>query len=288
MIFKANASINLALDVRERGADGYHDVDLISVPLDLHDVLEVKALVGSRDTYLTENDPTLICEETELAYRAFSEFKKRFKLDRGIGIKIFKRIPSEAGLGGGYADAAGVIRSICWAYRIPLDDPRVSEVCTSIGAGVNLALARVAARARGGHEIVETLPDLDLRYGVLLVKPKEGIDTATIYANYDMIPPEERYHPDIDALLQGLRDKDEERIAENLGNSLLKPAIEMCPEVRTILTRMGELGFTLYNMSSSGSACFCLSNDRKALKRARDEFDREGYATLLTSTVLKS
>ena len=287
MIFKANASINLALDVGERGENGYHDVDLISIPLDLHDVIEVRAIVGSRDTYLTEDDPTLICEETEMAYKAFAELRKRFKLNRGIRIQIYKRIPSEAGLGGGYADAACLIRALCYTYRIPLDNPMVQEVCQVVGSGVNLAMAKIAARATGTREIVEPLNDLNLNYGVLLVKPREGIDTKTIYERYDQIPAQMRHHPNIAALLNALRANDEEAIATNMGNSLLDPAIEMCPEIRTILDKMSEMGLPLHNMSSSGSACFCLSHDKLKLKEARDAFDMDGYATLLTSTVLK-
>ena len=287
MIFKANSSINLALDVKGKNETGYHDVDLVSIPLDLHDIIEVKPLIGSRDTYLTEDDPTIICEETEMAYKAFSEMKKRFNLNRGIRIQIYKRIPPEAGLAGGYADAAAIISALCRTYRISLEDPRVIEACSAIGAGVNLALAKIPARATGTHEIVEPLTDLDFRYGVLLVKPREGLDAGTVYQAYDALPESQKIHADIPGLLKALESHDEDAIGQRMINSLLTPAIHMCPAIEDILDEMSNLGFKMKNMSASGTACFCLSKDREQLRKARRKFDSQGYATLLTSTIIK-
>lgn len=286
MIIRANASINLALDVGERGKDGYHTVDLVSVPLDLHDILEVTEIPASTDTYLLEDDPTIICEETELAYIALRLMKKEFPIHKGFRIQIYKRIPPEAGLGGGYADAAGVINAICRIYRIKLDDPRVQSICDQVGAGVSLAMKNVPARGSGSREKPEELTGLSLDYGVLLVKPAQGIDTEDIFEKYDLIPAEEREHADIPALIEALRSGDEDAIAANMVNSLLKPGIGICEPIETILKKMVELGFPMCTMSSTGSTCFCLSRDKKALREARSVFEEMGFGTLLTRTLV--
>lgn len=286
MIIRANATINLAMNVGRKNQDGYHDVDIVSIPIDLHDVLEAKFLVGTSDTYLTEDDPTIICEETDLAYKAFAEMKKRFVLNKGVRIQLFKRIPPEAGLGGGYADAAAVIDALCRIYGLDPNSKEVIDVANGVSVNVARYLLKVPLRAKGRGEVLETLPDLKFSYGVLIVKPQEGLDTKRVFEEYDSVPEEQRTHADIEALLQALKKNDLRALPSLMVNSLTEPAIRLCPQIKTILSQMKELGFPLFLMSGSGSACFGLSQDKKLLRHAESVFESMGMATILTTTQL--
>ncbi len=284
MVIKANAKINLAIDVRQKVENGYHDVDMVTLPIELHDVLEIEPLAGSRDMYLTADDPTIICDETNLAYKAFGAMRKNFVLRKGYRIQIYKRIPTEAGLGGGSADAAGVIRAICKAYGIAVNDPKVIAIARSVGSDIPFCLLNIPARVKGTGEIIEPLPDARLDYGVLIVKPKTGLATKDVFAAYDRMDPASQQHPNIEALLEAIKDNDEAGMKRTMVNGLLRPALELCPLVGDILVKMEKMGFPLFSMSGAGSACFGLSKDRNALERAEAYFNSLGYVAVVSST----
>lgn len=287
MVIKAHAKISLAIDVGEKGNDQLHPLDMLSIPVDLHDVLEITRLLGTSDTYLTEDDPTIICPETDEAYEAFGMMKRDFDLKKGFRIQIYKRIPSEAGLGGGAADAAGVILAMCKAHKIPLDDPRIGKIAAQLGVNVPFFLKGMPARLTGRGNDIQVLPDLSFHYGVLIVKPKEGLKSADVFKQYDAMPLDQREHPDINALLAAIKAGDEAAIQKNMVNGLTKPAEILYPEIGNVLSKMKELNLPLCAMSGSGSACFGLSKDKKVLKEALWYFNSLGYVTALTSTIVK-
>lgn len=284
MVIRANACINLALNVLGKNENGLHDVDMISIPIDLHDVLEAKHLIGTADTFLTEDDPTIICDETNLAYKAFTAMKKAFVMNKGARIQIFKRIPSEAGLGGGYADAAAVIEILCRMYGLDPTSPKVIEVANSVSVNIARFLLNVPMRAKGRGEEMYVFPDLQIDYGVLIVKPNQGLDTKRVFEAFDALPEEERAHPDIEKMLKALLNNNGDLDPELLGNTLMKPAMKLCPQIGMVLDDMRKLGIKLCLMSGTGSGCFGLSRDQKLLEQAQHYFEEKGLATLLSST----
>lgn len=287
MIIKAHAKISLAIDVKAKDENGYHLVDNISLPIDLHDVIEVKPIIGGDALYLTCDDPTIVCDETEHAYEAFNLMKKAFDLKRGYTFQIYKRIPSKSGLGGGAADAAGVIKGLCKVFKIPLDDPKVLEIVPKVGKNTFFFLNNDPARLTQEGNIVQPLPDLKLNYYVLIVRPLIGLEAKDVFEAYDKLPEALRIHPNIDHILDVLKSGDEDLIGQNLDNSLLGPAISLDGKIKEILEDMHAFGIKIAMMSGTGSACFGLSKDKRLLKRAQQEFHKKGYPTLITSTILK-
>lgn len=285
MIIKAFAKINLAIDVKKKDENGYHDIDMVTLPITLHDVLEMEQLISRHGIFITSDDPSLICDEGNLAFKALKAMEDNFSFSKGYRIQIYKRIPMNAGLGGGSADAAGIIRAICKLYNMDAHDPKIIKVARSIGSDVPFCLLNKPARVLGTGENIIPL-DSKLDYHVIIIKPHKGLSTKDVYEKYDTIPEEEREHPDISALIEAIKIGDEQKMFENMKNGLYKPASLLCPVISRILNDFKKMGFPLYSMTGSGNACFALSKDLEQIEKARNYFTSLNYITITASTNL--
>lgn len=285
MIIKAFAKINLAIDVKKKDENGYHDIDMVTLPITLHDVLEMEQLISRHGIFITSDDPSLICDEGNLAFKALKAMEDNFSFSKGYRIQIYKRIPMNAGLGGGSADAAGIIRAICKLYNMDAHDPKIIKVARSIGSDVPFCLLNKPARVLGTGENIIPL-DSKLDYHVIIVKPHKGLSTKDVYEKYDTIPEEEREHPDISALIEAIKIGDEQKMFENIKNGLYKPASLLCPVISGILNDFKKMGFPLYSMTGSGNACFALSKDLEQIEKAKNYFTSLNYITITASTNL--
>lgn len=285
MIIKAFAKINLAIDVKKRDENGYHDIDMVTLPITLHDVLEMEQLISRHGIFITSDDPSLICDEGNLAFKALKAMEDNFSFSKGYRIQIYKRIPMNAGLGGGSADAAGIIRAICKLYNMDAHDPKIIKVARSIGSDVPFCLLNKPARVLGTGENIIPL-DSKLDYHVIIIKPHKGLSTKDVYEKYDTIPEEEREHPDISALIEAIKIGDEQKMFENMKNGLYKPASLLCPVISGILNDFKKMGFPLYSMTGSGNACFALSKDLEQIEKAKNYFTSLNYITITASTNL--
>lgn len=285
MIIKAFAKINLAIDVKKKDENGYHDIDMVTLPITLHDVLEMEQLISRHGIFITSDDPSLICDEGNLAFKALKAMEDNFSFSKGYRIQIYKRIPMNAGLGGGSADAAGIIRAICKLYNMDAHDPKIIKVARSIGSDVPFCLLNKPARVLGTGENIIPL-DSKLDYHVIIIKPHKGLSTKDVYEKYDTIPEEEREHPDISALIEAIKFGDEQKMFENMKNGLYKPASLLCPVISGILNDFKKMGFPLYSMTGSGNACFALSKDLEQIEKAKNYFTSLNYITITASTNL--
>lgn len=285
MIIKAFAKINLAIDVKKKDENGYHDIDMVTLPITLHDVLEMEQLISRHGIFITSDDPSLICDEGNLAFKALKAMEDNFSFSKGYRIQIYKRIPMNAGLGGGSADAAGIIRAICKLYNMDAHDSKIIKVARSIGSDVPFCLLNKPARVLGTGENIIPL-DSKLDYHVIIIKPHKGLSTKDVYEKYDTIPEEEREHPDISALIDAIKIGDEQKMFENMKNGLYKPASLLCPVISGILNDFKKMGFPLYSMTGSGNACFALSKDLEQIEKAKNYFTSLNYITITASTNL--
>lgn len=285
IIVRAPAKINLAIDVKDKREDGYHEIDMVTIPLKLHDSIEITPIPSNitKDTYLYCDDPTIICDESNLAYKALDLMKGHRRIEGAFQMMIHKRIPVEAGLGGGSADAAAVIRALDNYSKDKESDIKAleSKMALEVGADIPFCLLNRPARVRGIGERLDEIKVKD-HYFVLVVKPDIGLSTRSVYEAYDSYPQDKVRHPDIQKLIQGLEEGDEALIKENLINVLSYPAIQALPKIQELLDRMKDLSLPLSGMSGTGSACFALSRDKKHLEHCYNIFEREGYSCYLT------
>jgi len=282
LVIRALAKINLAIDVLGKRPDGYHTIDMVTIPLKLHDSVEISPLKNADQTYLYCDDPSIICDESNLAYKALDTIKSSFPFQGSYRIFIYKKIPVEAGLGGGSADAAAVFRAYSLIRKPSVEEEKkLEEISLSVGADVPFCLKNVPCRVQG---IGETLTPITVAYPyyVLVVKPSYGLATKTVYEGYDLVPGKDIRHPDIPALIDALAHDDTEGMKKNMVNVLSVPAIQALPLIGDILSQMAKMNLPLSGMSGSGSACFALSKDKKLLERAAHVFENEGNEVILT------
>lgn len=280
---KAYAKINLALNVYDRKEDGYHNIDMITIPLDLHDIIELELLPKGYESYITSDDDSLPTDESNLSNKAFRKMKEKFHIDKNVLIHIYKRIPMCAGLGGGSADAAAVINATLKAIKLKPSQDDLISLASSIGADVSFCLYNKPARCRGIGEKLDFIT-LKKRYHVLLIKPNEGVSTALAYQTFDELETKPQLS-NIERLIEGLKIGDEKIIAEEMKNSLQECATKIVPEIKNIIDTLKKDGFPLTMMSGSGSTVFCMSLNHHAILEEYKKFSKLNYTVIVTQTL---
>ena len=280
---KAYAKINLAINVFDKRDDGYHDVDMVMIPLELHDIIELDPLPNGYESYITSDDISLPTDESNLSYKAFLKLRKEFNMNKNFMIHIYKRIPMSAGLGGGSADAAAVFNAITKMCKIPLSYEEIIKVTKTIGGDVPFCIFNRPARCKGIGEELEFFA-MKRKYHVLLIKPKQGVITKEAYNGFDdlTIKPE---LSNIDALIEALKNDDQEVMAKEMKNGLQEIAIKLVPEIQSVIDTLKNEGLNMVMMSGSGSTVFALSQDRNIIQRAAAKFDKNNYKVVITKTL---
>ncbi len=280
IIEKAYSKINLAIDVLNKREDGYHDIDIVTLPLELHDILELEVYPKKYGTFVTCDDNSIICDESNLVYKAYRLMKQKYKFESGIRIKIHKNIPIEAGLGGGSADAAALINGINKIYKLKMTDQEKIDIAIQIGSDVPYCLFNKPARMRLKGDKLDFIK-VKKNWSVLLIQPDQGLSTGGVYKVADTIKGDK---PNIEELIKGLELGDDQIIENNMVNGLQKAAISVLDEVENIINRLKELGLTKVMMSGSGSTVFALDSDVKKLKKIAKMFDDDHHQVWISKT----
>ncbi len=284
MIIKAHAKINIALDVLDRREDNYHNLDMVMIPLELHDSIDISLLPSAYDTYITCDDVSLETGQYNLCTIALNAMRQKYQFKNQFRIHIHKSIPMSAGLGGGSSDAAAVIHGICSLLKIKPDPKEIIELCRKIGSDVPFCYAGVPAHVTGVGEVVEPI-SVAKDYFVLIVKPAEGLSTKTVYQHYDEL---EKDHVNVSEVIKALASGDDAALAANIGNALERPAISLYPEVEKIKNALKAEGFNLVLMSGSGSSVFALSENSRKIAKVEAKFTKLGYTVIQTTFHLPS
>ena len=195
---RAYAKINLTLDVGARRADGYHDIHSIMQTIALHDTLTVTRTAGVPGVRLEvagEGSGAVPADESNLVHRAAVRLQKAAAArgsvpgnQSGLHILLHKRIPSQAGLGGGSSDAAATLLAVNEVLGLALSRSRLAEIGAALGADVPFFLTGGTALVEGLGERVSALPPLSPSWFLVVVKPPVGVSTAAAYAALDALP----------------------------------------------------------------------------------------------------
>ena len=256
MILRAPAKINWTLNVTGVRPDGYHELDMLMQTVELHDTLELEEDERLTLTCDREDAP---CDERNLVMRAARALQAACGCKRGARMRLAKRIPSQAGLGGGSSDCASALRGLNALWGLNLDEERLREIGLKLGADVPFCLTGGMCRARGLGEALTPLPSRSRR--VLLVKPAQGLSTPEVFHAFDRLA---RPDPaDNEAAARALALGDDELLARSARNMLTDAAISLCPEVRETLCALRELGASFCAMSGSGSAYLALFPEKR-------------------------
>jgi 4-diphosphocytidyl-2-C-methyl-D-erythritol kinase len=181
----APAKINLYLHIVKRRADGFHELDMLMVPISLGDVLDIELIEGGIE--FTCSDASLADAGENLATRAARLFLDEFNLTTGVRIHLEKAVPVGAGLGGGSSDAAAVLLALRTLTQVPCDDGGLAELALQLGSDVPFFIFNTPAVCRGRGEIIEPIR-LEGTYQGLLVHPGFGVSTPWAYKTYAQNP----------------------------------------------------------------------------------------------------
>ncbi len=252
---QAAAKINLSLDVTGRRPDGYHTLESIFQSVDVYDTIELTVGEGSGIT-LTCDAPGVPCDASNLAWRAAQAFLDAAGLQRAVAIDLHKEIPSGAGMGGGSADAAGVLWGLNTLLECGFTNEQLREIGVKLGADVPFLLLGGTALARGIGEVLVPMKNVPpLR--MIIVKGEESVSTPAAYKAIDALtdPP----HPDTAGMVWAIEIGDPDRLKESCGN-LFEAAID-CADVERSRKRLLECGAQCAVMTGSGAAVFGIFPD---------------------------
>lgn len=278
MKIKAYAKVNLSLNVLDKRSDGYHQIETIMQSIDLYDIVELEKSCG--DIEIACEGVKLPCDRRNIAYKAAEVMIKKFGLDNGIKIHIRKHIPVAAGLAGGSADAAAVIKGMNKLYGLNLDNGDLMKVGLEIGADVPFCVKGGTAFATGiGEEIIALpTPKLDM----VLIKPRASASTKMVYRLYDEM--EEHIHPNVRGQVKAILKGDFKKICELAINGLEPVTAKICPEIAQIKSALLDSGCEVALMSGSGAAVYGIYRDRSAAQDAYQLLKRD-YLTFLVKTI---
>lgn len=271
---KALAKINLGLDVVRRRDDGYHEVRMIMQTINLFDRLEIKKIKESAIKIHT-NLFFLPVNENNLVYKAAKLLIDEFGIQEGVSVGLTKKIPVAAGMAGGSTDAAAMLFGMNRLFGLGLSKKQLMERGVKIGADVPYCIMRGTALAEGIGDKLSPLPEM-VRCPVLIAKPQISVSTKFVYQNLKL--DDKTVHPDIDRLIEDIRNKDLKAVSDHMGNVLESVTIPNYPVISQIKEQMMDSGAVGSMMSGSGPTVFGLFDDSRTAQLAFGKIKRSGLA----------
>ena len=246
MISFPNAKINLGLHVIRKRDDGFHDIETVFFPIQMHDSLEI--LVKPGETSITQHGPALPDGEN-IVTKAYELLKSEYGIP-AVDIHLLKHIPTGAGLGGGSSDAAHTLLMLNDLFRLNISSAGLEALAAKLGSDCPFFMRNKPVFASGRGEVFEEIdPDLS-GYEIRVVKPDVHISTVEAYG---FVKPNAERPSLREIIRQPLSDW-----KDNLINDFEKPVFEKYPEIREVKESMYDQGAVYASMSGSGSAVYGL------------------------------
>lgn len=274
MELKALGKINLGLDVLGKRPDGYHDVRMVMQTIYLYDQITITKR-KEPGIGLSTNLFYLPVNENNLAYRAAKLLMDEFEIRSGVDIFLEKHIPVAAGMAGGSSNAAAVLYGINRMFDLGLSTEELMKRGVSLGADVPYCIMRGTVLAEGIGEILTPLPPMP-RCQIVVAKPPVSVSTKMVYEKIDSRRIVE--HPDIDGIIEGLKEGDVTKIASRMGNVLEQVTVEEYPVIDKIKRLMNEGGAKGAMMSGSGPTVFGIFTEKSLAKKAALKIREAGLA----------
>lgn len=263
MQLEAFAKINWTLDITGVREDGYHLMDMLMQPVSIADEITLNPAPDIRIT--TGGIPRSRADETNLAWRAAQALKEVSGYPGGIAIHVHKTIPIGAGMGGGSADAAAVLKGLNQFWKIGLSQEELENVGLQLGADVPFLLRGGLARVRGIGEKMEIYDD-EHNWWLVITQPCGGLSTARIFSLWKS--GEVAHRPDTDRALEALQMGDLAAFSTAIGNVLQPAASSLRPEIDETCNLLRSLGASAACMTGSGSAVFGVFSTRTLAQKA--------------------
>jgi len=290
-IVQTPAKLNLFLEVLGKRDDGYHEIETLICPIDLYDTLYFKKELSGRIELQCERLPEFGDRDgrgtnldkvgqlpqggENLVVRAVELLRRRAGVDFGANIRLVKRIPMAAGLGGGSSDAAAALVAANEVWDLGRSPGELALVAAELGSDVPFFIAGGAGVCRGRGELVKPLAVAGV-LDFVLVHPPAGLSTAVVYDACRPAPVPETLRPLQEALLEGKT----EQIGRLLFNRLRPAAESLSPWIRRLERAFSREDFLGYGMSGSGTSYFGLCRHAGHARRVARRLQANGAGSV--------
>ncbi|MBQ9607946.1 MAG: 4-(cytidine 5'-diphospho)-2-C-methyl-D-erythritol kinase [Lachnospiraceae bacterium] len=277
---KAYAKVNLALDVLGEREDGYHFVKMIMQNIGLFDDLTFHYENEKTDNMngyiinITTDSDKIPTDERNLIYKAIKYMFEQYNICGTMSVELKKNIPVEAGMAGGSTDCAASIKAVNELCGLKLSLKEMMDIGVKLGADVPYCILAKTALSEGIGEVLTTvnvLPDCH----ILVAKPPVSVSTGMVYSKLKC--DELSSHPDVDGMIEALKEGDLKGVADRMENVLETVTVELHPEIYDIKKIMISMGALNAIMSGSGPTVFGLYNDEEEAKAAKAYILKKGY-----------
>ena len=282
---RAYAKINLALDVLEKLDDGYHRVNMVMQSIDIFDDIDIKLIKGGRIEAYT-NRSYIPSDMKNLACRAAAEYMAAAGIEGyGVSMRINKRIPVCAGMGGGSSDAAAVIRALDGLFGSGMSDEQLAMIGRNVGSDVVFCLFGGTMIAKEKGDVLQRIPDLPDAF-ITVCKPSFSVSTPALFSRIDSC--KIKRHPDIEGMVEAIEKGDIGSVARRCYNVFedVLPNREqrIVDNIKGIMLSCGALGAA---MTGTGSAVYGIFKDEKLAESAVHTLRREYTQCFLARNVKK-
>lgn len=287
VVVQAPAKLNLFFEVLSKRDDGYHEVETLVYPIALYDTLYFRDQPSGQIRFHLEEisvarrsggtGATQVPRGADnLVVRAVELLKRRAGVARGATLRLVKRIPSEAGLGGGSSDAAAALVAANVGWNLGWSQPQLQQLGAELGSDVPLFFAPGPTACRGRGERVEVMSGLGNLHFVL-VCPPVGLSTAAVYGACRPAGSVRTLAPLVEALMQGNLG----RAGRLLFNRLESAAETLAPPIRRVRRQLAATDCLGYQMTGSGSCHFGLCRHARHARRVAGRLQANGLGTAI-------
>ena len=281
MISNSYAKINLAINIIKRNDDGYHEVDMITSKIKFYDEIEIK-INRSKRINLSCSNRFISCDAQNLVYQAAHLVMVKYKLNTGLDIAIKKRIPIQAGLGGGSSNAATTIEMLNKMFNLKMTLEDKVSLGKELGSDIPLFFYADVCRIQGYGEKVTPVKNHLKDISIILVKPNFGLATRDVYQNVNLSTCD---HPAIAPLVKALGAGDYPSFIKNTANSLQESALKIKPAISSIMTELYELGIDKCLVCGSGSTVVGFTKKPVVAKTIKQYYLKKKFFVFITKMI---
>ena len=253
VIIKANAKINMGLNVLKKLPNGYHLLDMVMVPIDLSDKIKIKFLKNNGTLSITTNKKEIPTDKNNILYKIYEIFYMKSKLQKkAIYLHLEKIIPHEAGLGGGSSDGAAFLKALNTYHNDYFSNDQLEYISLKIGADIPFFIKNIPSRVqRIGEKLVPL--ENNLKEKIIIVKPNFGISTKKAYESIGLGT--KIKSANIDEIIEGMKLGNINQIENSIVNQLEESLLNYEKNLGLLRKHLNNTGYKFF-MSGSGSAYF--------------------------------
>ena len=281
MYVKASAKINLYLDVLGKRENGYHDLNMVMLPLELHDTLNFEHVPSATYTHIISDTIERQIIDNNLVYRTHELLKAELGYKPNFIVRVHREMPFYAGMGAGSANAAAALKYLLKFGKVKLSEEEQLKLALKLGADVPFSMKNVPAHVEGIGEKVTPIK-VKKQYFVVVIKPKQGLSTKVVFQESDKV---EMKHGNVQDVIKALETGNDTLLAKSVFNSLEETSIKLCPEIAKIKEMMKKDGFKVVLMTGSGSCVFAMTTNYTLALSKYLKYEHKGYEVYMTKTL---